>query len=115
MTVTLTQVYFEHNQVLLFGQQVSDFYLRGDLGLGMDPAGPLGFAWIQAYQADGSGRRPLARPLLMTVHGAGEGGDPAGASDERCWRVDRHDLAVRMIPSRRSWAEWLELPDPAAG
>jgi hypothetical protein len=109
MTVTLTQVLLMQNQLLLFGQQVSDFYLRGDLGLGLEPGGPIGFAWIHAMQAAHGTRQALPAPLLMSVHGPGEASGHPSAPDERCWRVDKTDLSVRMLPSRKTWAEWLGL------
>jgi len=107
MTTTLTQVLFENEQVLLFGDHVSDFYLRGDLGLGLDPAGPVGFAWIRSYQTAEGQRQRFATPLLVSVNGPGEPPTHPEQPGERCWQVDRNDQAVRMIPSRIAWADWL--------
>ena len=109
MTVTLTQVLSQQKELLLFGQLVSDFYLRGDLGLGLDPDGPIGFAWVHAYKKPGGPRVPLADPLLLSVHGPGQTPDHKPAGGERCWRVYRDDATVRVVPSRRSYEEWLGL------
>lgn len=107
MTVTLTQVMQQQEQLLVFGQQVSDFYLRGDLGMGLDPAGPVGFAWIRAYQSSNGLRQPLAAPLLLSVHGPGEASGQAAAPDERSWRVYRDASVVQVVPSRSTWGECL--------
>ncbi len=111
MTVTLTQVLQQQNQLLLYGQQVSDFYLRGDLGLGVQPDGPVGFAWIHAMQLAHGARQPLAAPLLMSMHGPGQTCEHPTVPDERCWRVDKEAFSVRMVPSRKTWAEWLALSE----
>ncbi len=107
MTVTLTQVMRQQEQLLVFGQQVSDFYLRGDLGLGLDPAGPVGFAWIRAYMGANGQRQALATPLLLSVYGPGESTDPRESPDERCWRVYRDASVVQVLPIRSTWGACL--------
>ncbi len=109
MTLTLTQVLRQQNQVLVFGQQVSDFYLRGDLGLGLDPDGPVGFAWVHAFKTTHGERQLLPAPMLLSVHGPGEALDGLARQLERCWRVDRNEAAVQVVPQRATWAQWLGL------
>lgn len=105
--MTLTQVLLEQDQMLVYGQQVSDFYLRGDLGLGLDPEGPVGFAWIHAFKPATGSRCQLAVPLLLSVHGPGEPHATPVTPGERCWRVYRDAGVVQMVPSRWTWAECL--------
>ena len=109
MTLTLTQVLRQQNQVLVFGQHVSDFYLRGDLGLGLDPAGPVGFAWIHAFKTVSGERHSLPAPLLLSVHGPGQVAEGLADSKERCWQVDRNEAAVQVAPRRAAWGQWLGL------
>jgi hypothetical protein len=126
MAITLTQVLQIENKVRLFGRTVSDFVVRGDLGLGHDPAGPLVFAWIVAY-ARGDGRtRSLAQPLLVSVPGAGEvvreetlAGLVAGAplwaaSVERSWLVHQLDEVVSASLRRVALTDLLNPPEPGA-
>jgi len=115
MTMTLTQVLLQQKELLLFGHQVSDFYLRGDLGLGLDPDGPITFAWVHGFKTTSGPRETLAEPLLLSVHGPGSTPDPEAAPGERCWRVYRDEGAVRVVPSRGRYGEWLGLDAPAPG
>ncbi len=109
MAITLTQVLNRQNQVFLYGHRVCDFVLRGDLGMGLDPAGPLVFAWICAFAAADGRVRELKPPLLMSVPGEGEVLQEASAlervvaweassaqevSADRRWRVRRGDDVV---------------------
>ena len=104
MTVTLTQVLSQRDALRLYGSKVSDLSPRGDLGLGMDPEGPVGFAQIRAYRLGGR-TLLLASPLIMSVFGEGEapGEDDDVAQDsERVWSVRQDDMALSITVGRGS-------------
>ncbi len=97
-TVTLSQVLSLHTTVRLYGHRISDLAPRGDLGLGLDPAGPLGFASIRSVVHDQQTIR-LPKPLILSVFGEGEpmlAGDAAGQPGERTWTLAMGDRALQL-------------------
>ena len=97
-TTTLTQVLTGHRLLRLLGQRIADLAPQGDLGLGPDPDGPVGFALVRAVQQAGRWT-VLPEPLVLSVHGEGQPpqpGDTLAAPDERVWRAGSQDLAVRL-------------------
>lgn len=117
MTVTLTQVLAERNQVRLYGRKVTDFALRGDLGLGgHEPEGPIVFASIDAFALAGEPPTSLLPPLLLSVHGEGEPAsetEPAW-STRRCWITDRDAVAWLAVLKKGPLRSLIE-PASAAG
>jgi hypothetical protein len=98
MTLTLTQYLRTREQRRLFGQLMSGLASRGDLGLGLDPAGPVQFACIHAVCFGEGPRRVLAPPVLLAVFGPGEeeGTDQTNFPGERCWCVRPDDRSLRL-------------------
>ncbi len=104
MPFTLTQVLLQRGALRLYGSAVSDLQPRGDLGLGLDPDGPVGFALIRAYRHAGHGV-VLPAPLLLSVYGAGQApaaDDALAGPDDRVWAVHQHDagLLLALRPGR---------------
>lgn len=96
--MTLTQVLALERRITLYGTRITDLSPRGDLGLGLDPEGPVGFAWVRAYRRGGR-FAVLPSPRLISVFGEGR---PAAADDgcaqpgERLWTVAAADRALRL-------------------
>ena len=96
--ITLTQVLTGHRLLRLLGRRIADLAPQGDLGLGPDPDGPVGFALVRAVQQAGRWT-VLPEPLVLSVHGAGqppEPGDDLALPDEQVWRAGSQDMAVRL-------------------
>lgn len=104
MPLTLTQFLRTREQRRLFGQVMSDLASRGDLGLGLDPAGPVQFACIHGVCFGDGHRLALTPPVLLAVFGPGqvEGTDQANFPGERCWRAHRDDMTLRLDLHRGS-------------
>ncbi len=99
LTLTLTQVLNGHRLLRLLGQRISDLVPQGDLGLGLDPEGPVGFALVRAVQQAGRWT-VLPEPLLLSVHGDGQPPQPEDSlalPDERVWRAGSQDSSVRLV------------------
>lgn len=95
---TLTQVLALDRQVALHGVRITDLSPRGDLGLGLDPEGPVGFALIHGFSRNGQFQR-LAAPVVLSVFGEGrphEGPGSEGPPAERIWHVALADRALRL-------------------
>lgn len=95
---TLTDVLTAHRTVRLLGRRIQDLSPRGDLGLGLDPQGPVGFALVRAF-SQGAGWALLPEPLVLSVFGPGQApaaADMPAAADERVWMVDSRDTTVRL-------------------
>ena len=95
---TLTQVLALGRVLCLYGRRISDLTPRGDLGLGLDPEGPVGFALVRGYRRN-AGFTALPTPLVLSIFGEGR---PAGADDtdaqagERTWTFAAADRALRL-------------------
>ncbi len=99
LTLTLTQVLTGHRLLRLLGKRIVDLAPHGDLGLGPDPEGPVGFALVRAVQHAGHWT-VLAEPLVLSVHGDGQPPQPDDSlalPDERMWRAGSQDMAVRLV------------------
>lgn len=99
MPFTLTQVLLQRGALRLYGSAVSDLQPRGDLGLGLDPDGPVGFALIRAYRHAG---QPviLAAPVMLSVYGTGQtpaADDALAGPDDRVWTVHQHDAGLLLV------------------
>lgn len=96
--LTLTQVLTGHRLLRLLGRRIADLAPQGDLGLGPDPEGPVGFALVRAVQQAGRWT-VLPEPLVLSVHGDGQSPQPDDSlalPEERVWRAGSHDTAVRL-------------------
>ncbi|HOB93635.1 MAG TPA: hypothetical protein PK306_08495 [Aquabacterium sp.] len=101
--LTLTQVLTQQHILRLLGTRISDLSPRGDLGLGPDPGGPVGFALVRAV-AQGGHWSLLPAPIVLSVFGDGQ---PPGAEDalarpdERIWTAGSQDAALqlRIVPA----------------
>lgn len=97
-SVTLTDVLALDRTMLLYGSRISDLNPRGDLGLGLDPEGPVGFALVRAYRR--SGRFvALPAPCVLSIFGDGvlpAPDDPDAREGERLWPAAASDRALRL-------------------
>jgi hypothetical protein len=126
MSITLTQALQQQTELRLFGCRVNDFVVRGDLGLGHDPAGPLNFAWIVAFAEVNGKPRALVRPLLLSVLGDGDAlsldvlaslslvSPNCATAVERCWKVGREDQLVIATLRRANLGSLLNSVEPTA-
>ncbi len=97
--ITLTQVLTRSSVLRLLGTRITDLTPRGDLGLGLDPEGPVGFALVRAF-AQADRWTLLPQPLVLSVFGEGQppGTDDGLASaDDRVWAANSQDAAVRLV------------------
>lgn len=99
MPLTLTQVLLQRGALRLYGSAVCDLQPRGDLGLALDPDGPVGFALIRAYLQAG---QPviLPVPVVLSVYGAGQppaADDALAGPDDRVWTVRQHDAGLLLV------------------
>lgn len=95
MSMTITQWLAERDEIRLYGNRISDLQPRGDLGLALDPDGPVGFALISRVVRRGCTIR-LTPPRLLSVYGEGVP-TPAGedgSSSERMWRCGAADAVL---------------------
>lgn len=102
--LTLTQVFNLDRSVSLYGRRISDLSPRGDLGLGLDPDGPVGFALVRAFRR-GSCFKVLACPLVLSVFGDGCLPGPADRDaqlGDRLWRATASDCTLRLDLQRGS-------------
>ena len=108
MSITLTQLLTRRAALRLYGQRIADISPRGDLGLGLDPDGPVVFALVRAYQQGGT-TTELPEPTVISVHGEGlpPGADDAGAqahervwlasADMPAWRLQLHSAPLQSL------------------
>ena len=97
-TVTLSQVLSLHSAVQLYGMRISDLAPQGDLGLGLDPAGPLCFASVRGVAREGRFTE-LPATIVLSMFGEGEppaSDDAAALAGERIWTMAAGDRALRM-------------------
>jgi hypothetical protein len=97
MSITITQLLAERDEIRLFGRRLSDLQPRGDLGLALDPDGPVGFALISRVLRRGC-LIHLTPPRLLSVYGDGvpaPAGDD-GSSPERMWRCSGADPVLTL-------------------
>jgi len=111
--VTLTEVLSLDRRISLYGMRITDLSPRGDLGLGLDPEGPVGFALVRGYRRNDQFRR-LNEPLVLSVFGEGADPDPDDADalcGERVWRVALADRMLRLELQQGGVAALLEAGD----
>lgn len=108
--ITMTEVLSLGRRVCLYGMRITDLVPRGDLGLGLDPEGPVGFALVRGYRSNGRFTR-LDQALVLSVFGEGSAGD-AGDTDaldgERVWEVALADRLLRLELQQGSLASLLD-------
>ncbi|MDR7269380.1 hypothetical protein J2X20_002009 [Pelomonas saccharophila] len=107
--VTMTEMLSLDRRVSLYGLRITDLSPRGDLGLGLDPEGPVGFALVRGYRRNGQFRR-LNEALVLSVFGEGRACDPADAdalAGERVWEVALADRLLRLELQQGSLASLL--------
>ncbi len=97
MSITLTQLLIRRATMRLYGQRIADISPRGDLGLGLDPDGPVVFALVRAYQ-EGGCTIELPEPIVISVYGEGL---PPGADDASARTGERVWLASADMPAWR--------------
>lgn len=98
MAFTLTELLTQRATLRLYGRKLSDLSPRGDLGLGLAPEGPVGFALIRACSRAGV-PLPLPQALILSVFGEGdapEAHDAQALPGERVWLARRGDLALQL-------------------
>lgn len=108
--ITITQVLSLDRRVSLYGLRITDLAPRGDLGLGLDPEGPVGFALVRGFRRNGLFKR-LSEPLVLSVFGEGGISDPADADamdGERVWQVALADRVLRLELQQGSLAALLD-------
>ncbi len=114
---TLTQVIALERRIDLYGRRVTDLSPRGDLGLGLDPEGPVGFAVIHGYR-HGQRFTPLTHPLILSIFGDGHppaADDADAAPGDSVWTVAAADRALRLQVGQGTLAALLGLEvDPLA-
>lgn len=98
MTITLTQMLRQRRELCLYGRKLSDLAPRGDLGLGLDAEGPVGFARVRAYRL-GDECHTLLLPVVISVYGDGhppEADDELARAGDRLWRATLDDAGLLL-------------------
>ncbi len=111
--LTISQVLALDRRISLYGVRISDLSPRGDLGLGLDPEGPVGFAHIRGYRHNGSFTR-LTQPLVLSVFGEGRAAEASDADaqiGERVWQAALADRVLRLEMRQGGLAAFLEGKD----
>jgi hypothetical protein len=96
--VTISEVLARKHRITLYGARISDLTPRGDLGLALDPEGPVCFAHIRGYRSNGSFKR-LRRPLVLSVYGHGRPGEPSDIDalpGEQVWDATWTDPVLQL-------------------
>jgi hypothetical protein len=109
--VTMTEMLSLDRRVRLYGMRITDLSPRGDLGLGLDPEGPVGFALVRGYRRHGLFKQ-LDEALVLSVFGEGSrcDSDDADALDgERVWDVALADRLLRLELQQGSLAALLNV------
>lgn len=99
MTLTLTQVLARGRTLRLYGIRITDIHPQGDLGLALDPEGPVAFALVRAFHAAGR-TTVLAQAAVLSVYGDGQPpgpDDPLAEAGERVWTAGAGDAALRLV------------------
>lgn len=107
--ITMTDVLSLDRRVCLYGVRITDLSPRGDLGLGLDPEGPVGFALVRGYRRNGQFTR-LGGALVLSVFGDGRASEPDDAdalAGERVWEVALADRLLRLEMQQGSLAALL--------
>lgn len=107
--ITMTDVLSLDRRVCLYGVRITDLSPRGDLGLGLDPEGPVGFALVRGYRRNGEFRR-LHEALVLSVFGEGRASEPGDAdalAGERVWELALADRLLRLQMQQGSLAALL--------
>lgn len=107
--VTMTEMLSLDRRVSLYGMRITDLSPRGDLGLGLDPEGPVGFALVRGYRRNGQFTR-LNEALVLSVFGEGRARGPADVDaldGERVWEVALVDRLLRLELQQGSLASLL--------
>jgi len=96
--MTLTQVLALDRRIVLYGHKITDLVPRGDLGIGLDPEGPVGFALVRGYRRNDR-FSCLPEPIVLSVFGNGR---PAAIDDddaqagEHLWTMTAMDRALQL-------------------
>lgn len=109
--ITMTEVLSLDRRVSLYGVRITDLSPRGDLGLGLDPEGPVGFALVRGYRRNGLFRQ-LDEALVLSVFGEGRAGAPDDSealAGERVWEVALADRLLRLQMQQGSLAALLNV------
>ncbi|MBI3349586.1 MAG: hypothetical protein HY020_20550 [Burkholderiales bacterium] len=109
--VTMTEMLSLDRRVILYGMRITDLSPRGDLGLGLDPEGPVGFALVRGYRRNGLFRQ-LDEALVLSVFGEGRARDPAdpdALDGERVWEAALADRLLRLELQQGSLAALLDV------
>jgi hypothetical protein len=107
--ISMTEMLSLDRRVSLYGMRITDLSPRGDLGLGLDPEGPVGFALVRAYRRNGQFKR-LDEALVLSVFGEGrscEPDDTDALAGERVWEVALVDRLLRLELQQGSLASLL--------
>lgn len=107
--ITMTEMLSLDRRVSLYGKRITDLSPRGDLGLGLDPEGPVGFALVRGYRRNGQFTR-LNEALVLSVFGEGSAREPADVDaldGERVWEVALADRLLRLELQQGSLASLL--------
>lgn len=107
--ITMTEMLSLDRKVSLYGVRITDISPRGDLGLGLDPEGPVGFVLVRGYRRNGQFKR-LNEALVLSAFGEGNARDPAdpdGLDGERIWEVALADRLLRLELQQGSLASLL--------
>ena len=97
--ITLTEVLSLGRRLVLYGCRITDLVPRGDLGVGLDPEGPVGFALVRGYHRNGRFTQ-LGEPLVLSVFGDGRqpaSDDPDARDGERIWTMAAADRALHLV------------------
>jgi hypothetical protein len=109
-TLTISEVLSLNRRINLYGMRINDLSPRGDLGLGLDPEGPVGFARIRGYGRNGV-FTVLGQPLVLSVFGEGRPCDPTDTNalpGEHMWRAALADRVLRLELQQGGLAALLE-------
>jgi hypothetical protein len=109
MGLTLTEVLATHQSVKLYGWHITDLSPRGNLGLPMDPAGPVGFAAVQRCTV-AEQVFELPRLTVLSVYGEGiapDASDKVAKPGQKCWQMRASDLCLDVLIKRSSILELL--------
>ena len=96
--MTLTQVLALDRRIVLYGHKITDLAPYGDLGIGLDPEGPVGFALVRGYRRNDR-FTCLPEPIVLSVFGSGRpaaAGDEDAHAGEHLWTMAAADRALQL-------------------